>query len=93
MYEDPCKDKNVKFLGEKPPILFSQHSSFTNKNKGDCKDQRRRNGPWKKSCVYSLVQIGFTLGAIGMQLEEKSEKYIIGRNLNTFGYLIRSIGW
>jgi hypothetical protein len=47
MYEDPCKDKNVKFLGEKPPILFSQHSSFVNKNKGDCKDQRRRNGPWK----------------------------------------------
>jgi hypothetical protein len=34
----------------------------------------------KNSCVYSLVQIGFTLGAIGLQLEEKSEEYIIGKN-------------
>jgi hypothetical protein len=47
MSEDPCKDKNVKFLEEKPSILFSQHSSFVNKNNGECKDQRRRNGPLK----------------------------------------------
>jgi hypothetical protein len=45
MYEDPCKDKNIKFLEKKPPILFSQHSSFVNKNNEDCKDQRRRNVP------------------------------------------------
>jgi hypothetical protein len=28
-----CNDKNVKFLGEKPLVLFSQHSNFMDKIK------------------------------------------------------------
>ncbi len=45
MYEDPCKDKNVKFLGEKAPNFILTTFKFCKQNKGNCKDERRRNGP------------------------------------------------
>jgi hypothetical protein len=41
----PSNDKNVKFLGKKCSIHFFRMFKFCGQNKGDCGDQRRRDGP------------------------------------------------
>jgi hypothetical protein len=53
MYEeDPCKDKNVKFLGEKPSILFSPHSSFVNKIREIVRIKEEEMGHEKIPCLF-----------------------------------------
>jgi hypothetical protein len=82
----PCNDKNIElFFREKLSILFSQCAYFVDKTRKivriEEEEEEEEEMNVKKSCVCSLVQIGFTSGTnalepwpMGSPMTSSSEK-------------------